>query len=224
MGKFINLTGNTFGRLKVLRLGGRSKSNQILWLCRCNCGKEILVQTCHLNSGHTKSCGCYRVEVARHFGEKNSSHGGHGTRLYNIWHGMKQRCYDKGCHSFPLYGGRGISVCDEWKHDFTSFRDWAICHGYSEELSIDRIDTNGNYSPENCKWSTQEEQQNNKKNNLLLTLDGETHTAPEWGRMLGIPVHVIYNRIRYGWDVENILKRPKRSYRRKSNGSKQPCP
>ena len=218
MGKYRDLTGERFGRLTVLGRAGRGNSNQILWECKCDCGGTAIVPTCHLNSGHTKSCGCYRKETATESGVHRIKHGMRGTRLYQIWRGMRQRCTDKNYHSFPDYGGRGITICPAWD-SFEEFRDWSMANDYQNDLTIDRIDPDGPYSPENCRWATMTEQQNNKRNNRILTLNGETHTAPEWARMTGIPVTVIYNRMKYGWPVERILtEKPRKYTRRKHHG------
>lgn len=218
MGRFRDLTGRKFGRLTVCGMAGRGNSNQILWECKCDCGGSAIVPTCHLNSGHTKSCGCYREEKATETGAKFIKHGMKKTRMYAIWRTMKRRCQDTNNLN---YGGRGIKVCEEWENSFEAFRDWAMANGYRDDLTIERKDSNGDYCPENCRWATMVEQQNNKRNNRILTLNGETHTAPEWSRITGIPVTVIYNRMTYNWPPERILTEQPRIYtRRKNNGSK----
>ena len=176
-----------------------------------------MVPTYHLNSGHTKSCGCYLSDNRSQNSKKNKTHGMTKTRLYVVWRGMKRRCYYPRESSFPHYGGRGITVCDEWNNSFEAFRDWAMANGYRDDLTLDRIDYNGNYEPSNCKWSTMEEQQNNKSNNIILTYNGQTHTAPEWSRITGIPVIAIYNRVKYRWSTERILTEPIRTYTRRNN-------
>lgn len=219
MGKYRDLTGERFGRLTVVGQAGRGNSKQILWKCECDCGGTAIVPTYHLNSGHTKSCGCHRRETATEVGAQHKKHGMTGNRMYRIWRGMRQRCMDPNYHSFREYGGRGITICPAWG-DFEAFRDWALANGYQDNLTLDRKDTNGPYSSENCRWATMTEQQNNKRNNRILTYDGETHTAPEWARMTGIPVTTIYNRMEYGWTAERILTEQPRKYtRRNNNGS-----
>lgn len=131
------------------------------------------------------------------------------TRLHNIWISMRQRCRTKTCSGYKKYGAKGIRVCKEWEA-FENFRDWAIANGYSDNLSIDRIDPKGNYEPSNCRWVTQKVQQNNRSNNIHITCDGETHSPIEWSEITGLPVANIYDRYFKGWNHEKIIKQPKR--------------
>lgn len=133
------------------------------------------------------------------------------TRIYIIHKGMKQRCYDKNYRKYKNYGGRGITICDEWLDDFGAFYDWAMNNGYRDDLTIDRIDANGNYEPSNCRWITNVEQQNNKTNNVLLTYNGETKTAMQWSNELNINIHTIYTRHSRKWsDKECLFGRDKK--------------
>nr|DAH22871.1 MAG TPA: hypothetical protein [Caudoviricetes sp.] len=154
-----DLTGRIFGRLVVVERSG-TVNKHTMWLCRCDCGSEIIADAYNLRAGHTESCGCLQRERT---GNANRTHGMTDSRLYTIWQSMKNRCYRKSYHAFHHYGGRGIRICEEWLCSFESFYDWAISHGYNDTLSIDRIDVNGNYCPANCRWATMKEQNMNKR-------------------------------------------------------------
>lgn len=126
---------------------------------------------------------------------------------------MKMRCFDKNVKTFALYGGRGISVCDEWKNDFLAFEKWAVAHGYDESLprgecTIDRIDANGNYCPENCRIATQKQQSNNRRNNRIVRYKGESHTISEWSDIVGIKQSIISARLSYGWELDRVFNEP----------------
>ena len=155
-----NLTGQRFGRLLVLERAGSTEQGRACWICKCDCGEITVKQGKLLRNGHCKSCGCGEYENQCF---SRMSHGLSFTRLYNIWSAMKQRCYYSKHKDFYNYGGRGITVCSEWKNDFQAFYDWAITHGYADDLSIDRIDVNGDYTPDNCRWATALEQRLNQR-------------------------------------------------------------
>ena len=161
MPNYIDITGHRFGRLVVLRKSEPKKGyHGAMWECMCDCGTVTIANGQNLKSGNTTSCGCYGAEQRVNSVRK---HGKTGTRLHRIWKAMHTRCYNINSPQFKYYGYRGIFICDEWKVNFQAFHDWAMSHGYEDNLSIDRIDSNGNYSPDNCRWVTMAEQNKNKR-------------------------------------------------------------
>lgn len=212
----LELTGQKFGRLTVEKFDC-SKNSRTYWLCICECGNLKSVQGKKLKSGHTRSCGCLVTESAiRNLSNvsKNGreTHGKRHTRLYGIWTDMKKRCNNSNHTSYMNYGGRGISVCDEWQKDFQSFYEWAVKNGYNDELSIERIDVNGNYEPVNCKWITLKEQSYNKRNNIVVTIYNTTKTLAEWSEDTGLNYGTLKSRYHKG-DRGQRLIRPVRNKR-----------
>ena len=201
MQRMIDHTGEQFGRLTVIEYAGKNKHGQPMWRCRCDCGKEITVRADGLTTGHTKSCGCYKSDI-------HATHRMKNTRLYDIWRGMKKRVGLKTLHNYEEYGGRGITACQEWLDSFEVFRDWAMENGYRDDLSLDRIDNDGPYSPENCRWATQKEQNNNKRNNHVVTYEGKEMTVTQLAEITGIERHTLYRRLNSGWDVEKAVSTP----------------
>lgn len=200
----IDLTGQRFGRLLVVGYSHTNASKKAVWLCRCDCGNEKLVAGCHLKSGHTVSCGCYKRELDT---ERPKVHGLKGTRLYRIWSNMKSRCYIESVPCYKDYGGRGIKVCAEWLDDFKSFYDWAMVNGYNDDLSIDRIDNDGNYEPGNCRWVTQAVQSNNRRGVIIVSHNGETHSLKRWAEITGINYSTLMSRYKAGTPLfREVLK------------------
>ena len=192
----IDLTGQRFGRLVVLKQEETLKLGVTRWLCKCDCGEQTVTTTRALRSGLCRSCGCLHREAAREQGLKSTTHGLTGTRLYRIWANMKTRCYNKRNRNYARWGARGITVCDEWRDNFQAFYDWAMANGYDDSLTIDRIDNDKGYCPENCRWATGIEQASNTRKARHITFRGETYTLNEWARRLGIDAVTLFNRLK----------------------------
>jgi hypothetical protein len=186
-GKYIDLTGKKFGRLTVIKRDGNDKHRAVMWLCKCDCGKISRARGSSLSSGLILSCGCQRTE---NIVQAIKKHGDYEYRLYTIWIKMKHRCegFTNEEKIIKNYRERGIKVCDEW-HDYLVFKEWALSNGYADDLSIDRIDNNGNYCPENCRWS-----------------NSKTQTLKQWSDESGIKYSVLRGRIQdSGWPIEKAF-------------------
>lgn len=207
-----NLVGQRFGILTVVEDAGNDAHGNSLWLCRCDCGCTKIVRGSKLKEGQVKSCGCtqhvFTEERCANISRSKVKHGLSGNRLYYIYDNMIKRCYNESSEKYKNYGGRGITVCDEWKNSRQAFFDWALHSGYDEGLTIDRIDVNGNYCPENCRWATQKEQANNRTSNRYVTYNGETHSIAEWAELTGLPPSTLYSRIENGWSDEDTITTP----------------
>lgn len=195
-----SLDGNKYGRLTVIktfRENGRTKVE-----CICECGNTKVILADNLKRGKIKSCGCYHDEAAK---DNNITHNLRYTRIYNIFMGMKHRCFNKNNRAYSRYGGKGVTICDEWLNNFKAFYDWSISHGYDDTLSIDRIDSNGNYEPNNCRWANRKTQSQNRTNIKTYTYNGETHYLSEWAAILNIKKATLANRIKQGWSIEKAF-------------------
>jgi hypothetical protein len=201
MNRVIDLTGQRFSRLTVIGLDDRGIKGKTYWLCMCDCGNVTSVRSDSLRAGRIKSCGCLHNEKAAANVSKNHKHKMSGTRIYQIWQGMKARCYNKNNARWQRYGGRGITVCSEWKNNFQAFYDWAIASGYQDGLTIDRIDNNGNYCPENCRWATQQEQARNRRTNIDITIGNSTRTLTEWCEIFNLDYGKMYARYQRNHDT-----------------------
>ena len=200
------MIGKKFGRLTV-ESGPIHKSRRY-WLCKCDCGNEklILVRQDLLYGGLIKSCGCYHRETTSKI---SKTHGMSGTRIYRIWRGMRNRCENQNIPQYRDWGGREIIVCEEWKTDFNKFYEWVMSNGYSENLSIDRIDNDGDYCPENCRWTTSKEQALNRKSNSFITHNGVTKHISEWDKDIGSKKSGrVRARLNAGWSIEDAVTTP----------------
>ena len=208
MSKPLNLTGQRFGALVVIGRADNDPSGKTRWWCQCDCGELKVILATSLVRGLTRSCGCFNKSVAS---KRMRKHLLSGHRLYGIWTDMKKRCSNPSCKSFDNYGGRGIKVCPAWENHFQLFYTWSLLNGYSDNLSLDRIDVNGDYHPDNCRWVDRVTQANNCRTNHYLTYQGERKTIAEWARVLGMSDAVIRTRIsKLGWSTEKALSTPVR--------------
>lgn len=203
MGKFIDILGQKFGRLTAVKRLQNNKKKNAVWLCACECGGNAEATGYSLRNGHTKSCGCLRTEMIVAEAKKNSTHGLSGHPAYHIWGEMMRRCIDEDHPRYDSYGGRGIGVCDRWK----------ILQNYIDDMwprpgpgySVDRIDNDGDYSPENCRWATNTDQQRNKRSTVLIRHNGEMKTATEWSEIYGINAATILHRHHEGWPSDEVM-------------------
>lgn len=196
-----NIAGERYGKLVAINpiKNKKTKKGSYYWLCKCDCGNYKEIAQNNLHSGHTRSCGCL-------LGDKHNNVRNKNKRIYNIYLNMIARCYNKNNISYKNYGAKGITICDEWKENCEAFYIWSIENGYQDNLTIDRINVNGNYEPSNCRWATRLQQANNTTQNRFITYKGETHTLAEWSRILGIYQQKLRYRID-NWGLEKAFNK-----------------
>lgn len=211
----VDITGQKFERLTALYpIEKRTSCNGMIWHCKCDCGKETDVAASSLRYGKARSCGCLARDITRERVKGKAfhkTHGGSSEHLYGVWAAMKRRCEYPKDKRYKDYGGRGIKVCERWRNDYAAFKEDAIKAGYIDgqgygKCTIDRIDVNGDYCPENCRWVDMGTQNNNRRNNNLVTYNGETKTVAQWARETGINAGTLYSRIERGWTPARALE------------------
>lgn len=202
--------GDRYGRLTVIeRTDGVRR-----WICRCDCGNVITVCQDHLRSGHIRSCGCLRKELTS---KRVKRHGDSHTQLHNKWCEMNSRCNFTHGDRYGYYKGRGIRVCEEWK-SYEAFKEWSLKNGWEPGLSLDRIDNDGPYSPDNCRWVPFKQQCRNRSTNVKITIGGETHILTEWLEMYNVSKHTYYSRLHMGWNQIDAITKPVAHKHNKSKG------
>lgn len=202
MKNIIDLSGQRFGKLTVISFN-KKENGHYYWNCVCDCGKECIKDGGKLRRNETKSCGCLRVE-------KNSKHHNYKTRLYRIYNGMKYRCNLETDTGYKWYGSRGIKVCEEWMKDYQSFKNWALNNGYADDLTIDRIDNNGDYEPLNCRWVSVDEQQQNTRRTMKIEYQGLVYSMRKLAKKFNINHNTLYGRLKRGWSIEKALTPPRK--------------
>lgn len=205
-----DITGQKFGRLTVIKRVGRNKQRQATWLCQCECANQITAVGCYLRSKRVMSCGCLRKDnLLKSITKHNKSR----DKIYKVFTGMKARCYNKNSIEYKNYGARGIKICEEWLNNFLNFYDWAIANGYDEntehgKCTIDRIDVNGDYCPNNCRFVSNLIQQRNKRNNRFIEYKGIKLCVADWEKRLNFSQGTIKTRIKNGWSIKQIIETP----------------
>lgn len=200
--KRINLIGNRYGRLTVINYSHSSSQGCTYWVCKCDCGDEKVICGIGLRGGLTQSCGCLRKEITA----VNSFRHGHSRdRLYKTWTGMKQRCYTETSQDYPDYGGRGVTVCETWKNEFMAFREWAIRSGYTDDLTIERLDTSGNYEPGNCTWIPHRNQAINRRSTRFIDFRDLRMTLTEFSSAFDLTPLMVREGYYKGWDADKII-------------------
>lgn len=212
--KFKDLSGKIYGRLTVIERDYAKNKKDIYWKCQCSCGSPIKsIRGDKLKNGDTQSCGCLRTELKTLHGDATRNR---RTRLYKCWCNIKSRCNNPADTDYMYYGGRGISICQEWETDFSTFKTWAICNGYENNLTIERKENSKGYNPLNCYWIHQKEQSKNKRNNILITYNDQTKCLAEWCVELNLKYSRVRSRLLRGWSIyeafttDKIIGRPRR--------------
>lgn len=210
-GKMKDRIGQRNGKLTVIEFY-KKENNNIFWKCKCDCGKEIIVKSKLLKERGVKSCGCLYKETRY---TNNLKHGMYKTRIYKTWLNMKSRCNTPSASKYYLYGGKGIKVCEEWKNDFISFYNWAIDNGYRDDLTIDRINPDGNYEPNNCRWATYKEQNSHLSGDtpkqfapVFIEYKGQKLNLKDWAKEININYKTLLARYERGWSIERMLETP----------------
>lgn len=214
--KPIDITGQKFGKLTAIKLDHIKKEKhgtRHFWLFKCECGKECIINKQYAISGHTKSCGCSKSEMITN---ALLTHNLSKSRIYITYHSMIARCYKETVQAYKNYGKRGIKVYDEWKNDFMAFYNWAMANGYKDDLTLDRINVNGNYEPDNCRWITKGEQTRNTRHNRNVTFRGKTHCVSEWAEIYKIDKRLLGQRLNAGWSFTRAVKTPASEYKQRS--------
>jgi len=202
----LELAGQNFGRLVALRDVGRNKRRLRLWSCLCECGEMTTASSGNLRSGHTQSCGCLqRDRIAESNTKTKTTHGMSDTPEFLCWTSVKTRCLNPNAANYKDYGGRGITICPEWLDSFEAFYA-DMGPRPSSRHSIDRIDNDGPYSPENCRWATPQQQRRNSRQNVMLTYKGRTMSLAAWAEDRNLAYHCLRSRLRLGWSVELALE------------------
>jgi hypothetical protein len=206
-----SIVGQKFGRLTVIERAENNKHKHTRWRCMCDCGNEIVAIGQNMKKGSTHSCGCLWKEMldSKVFLRSGTTHGDSDSRLFSIWRGMRKRCHYEKDISFYNYGGRGIVVCEEWngKGKYETFKIWALENGYQENLTLDRIDINGNYEPNNCRWATMVEQGANRRTTKRVLCDGKEMTTREASIFTGLSIKTIQRQLRNGLTIEQMIER-----------------
>lgn len=214
MSKFIDLTGQKFNKLLVLERMPNTSNGQTVWKCQCDCGTITIVRGSNLKSGVVKSCGCL------HIGHPTASNESK-TPLYRCWCSIMARCNNPNHKAYKDYGGRGIKVCDEW-HDYLTFKQWVLDTKKEEGLTIDRIDVDGDYCPQNCRWATMKEQSRNRRSNILIEYNGKKQILTDWCNELGLDYKFIHNRLfKLHWTFEKAISTPVNENKRNMEARKK---